>query len=328
MIPFPPVGLEFELDVQLPEIRPDHAADAIRSTARAAAEFARALWIQRAQDLRVRHSGAYLRGIQEARVRVVSEHATEDQVEIVLELVNEAPHAGIVEEGHGAFRLPDKINWNGPNVKRGPNGPYLHIPFRHRAFQNAEQREQSGMTIGSLRQMMPEDIYRQALRLHFTTRQNVGPIFRHGGNLLHGPQWRGAQAGNPQQIQFVAADRYTRGKRSRLSHPTTGPMISVGPDGTAVEVRRGERTGLGGLTNPAWQNSRFHGMFKSGSKGHAEYMTIRTITPRSAGWSIPAQDGHHIARQVERALGSGPGGDRFRALLTEAAARAAVGGGG
>ena len=61
------------------------------------------------------------------------------------------------------------------------------------------------------------------------------------------------------------------------------------------------RDGAGNpLVNPAWGSSKFDGMFKAGSPGHAQYMTIRTITPNSPGWNIPAQAGLYIAARVSK----------------------------
>lgn len=57
---------------------------------------------------------------------------------------------------------------------------------------------------------------------------------------------------------------------------------------------------------------------KSGPKGHSSFITIRTITPNSPGWNIPAQTGHGVARQVAAALNGGIGHDRFQELLMKA----------
>ncbi len=43
--------------------------------------------------------------------------------------------------------------------------------------------------------------------------------------------------------------------------------------------------------------SKLEGMFKGGSPGHTQYMTMRTITPNSK-WIIPAQEGHFFTRRV------------------------------
>lgn len=270
-----------------------------------AALFAKALWMRRAQDLGIRRSGSYISGIIDALVKNKHEIRTEDSIDVAWSVINRSPHARIIEEGHSAFHLPSAIDWSASTgrIKRGLNGPYLHIPFRHSAYQSPAERERSGATYGTLRSMMPSDVYGAASQLTHTTPKRVGPIYR-------------STAGGS---QFVAADRYTRGGRYR--DETTGPGISVGAE--AVERWRGARMVLGRnsegkrLTNPAWKTARFQGLFRGGSPGHSEYMTVRTITPRSAGWNIPAAPAHGVARQVARAMSTGPGGDRFRRMLVE-----------
>lgn len=299
-----------------PALDPNALQHALREAMGAGSRFVRALWLRRAQDLNIRHSGAYLRGIEDGEVRVVSERTDDDRVTLEWELVNRAPHAGIVEHGHPAFHLPSRINWSGPRVKRGKNGPYLHIPFEHSAYQTPAQREASGMTMGTLRRMLPAETSAAAQRLARIIPQRVGPIVR---STPDGRQ------------QFLAADRYSvqgsRSQATRLRDRTPGPRVMVGPDGAAFEAWRGERTVAGRdasgarLTNPAWRGPKLDGLFKSGPKGHTKYLTIRTITPRSAGWNIPAQVGHGVARQVQGAVTTGPGSERFRQLLVEAASR-------
>lgn len=306
---------------EVPEPAPDAVKRAVRAMMDTASTFARGLWYQRAADLDIRGSGAYLQGVQDAEIRILEEIETDAEVGVVFELVNTAPHAGIIEHGHAAFHLPSRINWSGPRVKRGPNGPYLHIPFRHAAFQTDAQLAEKGATMHTRRTMMPADVYHQAKALHYTTKQNVGPIYRDNSD--------GSR-------QFLAADKYTRkGKaaQTRLGpRGMAGPGLLVGPDGRATDAWRGPRAVQGRdasgrrLVNPAWQSDRFKGMLKGGSPGHTEYMTIRTITPRSVGWNIPAQQGYGVARQVAYAL-NGAGGDRFRELLVDAARAAMFAGG-
>lgn len=62
---------------------------------------------------------------------------------------------------------------------------------------------------------------------------------------------------------------------------------------------------VGGYT---WKASQFEGMFANiqrtaAAPRHAEYMTIRTITPDSPGWFIPPTPAHHYAeRALEQAM--------------------------
>lgn len=297
-----------------PEVDFERLRTMLRATMDTGVRFVRALWLARAQALNIRRSGAYLAGIQDAQARVISEHDGDGRFTLEWELVNTAPHAGVVENGHPAFHLPSAINWSGPRVKHGKNGPYLHIPFEHAAYQTPQQREAKGTTLGTLKTMMPADVSRAASNLARHIPHRVGPIVR---STPDGGQ------------QFLAADRYSiqgRPKQAhRLTDSTPGPRVIVGPDGVGFETWRGPRTVQGRdrqgnrLTNPAWQGPKFRGLMKTGPKGHTKYLTIRTITPRSAGWNIPAQIGHGVARQVQGALAHGPGSDRFRKLLVDAA---------
>lgn len=302
---------------------PNQPIDAVRAAVvqvlRTAAQFAQALWYQRAQDLGIRASGAYLQGIQQAQINIVTNRVTGDDLEIAVELVNTAPHADIVENGHPAFSLPKAINWGNAagRIKWGKKGPYLHIAFRHAAFQTPAQRVASGMTPATLRTMLPREVYQAAKQLTRTVAQRVGPI---RSSRLSAP-------GSPGVQQFLRADNYTRG--GRYHDPTPGPRITAGPDGLVDHWRSSRpvqgRTADGQrLTNPAWRSSRFQGLMKTGPAGHTAYVTVRTITPRSAGWNIPAQQGTHCAAQVARVLNGGVGHERFSKLLVEAA-RGAMG---
>jgi hypothetical protein len=246
----------------------------VKAATRTAALFAQALWRQRAQDLGVRRTGAYLAGIQNAAIDTTHEHDSATATSIGFEIVNLAPHAGIIENGHPAFSLAQAIHWDGPKVKRGKKGPYLMIAFRHNAYQAPEQLDRSGATYGTRRAMLPSDIYDRAKAL---------------------------------------------GPKQRLHHEMAGPAVLGGPE--AIDAWRGARAVQGRtkqgnkLSNPAWKGSKYHGLMRKCAKGHSQYLTIRVITPQSAGWNIPARMGLHIARQVAGALNGGIGHDRFRSLL-------------
>jgi hypothetical protein len=275
---------------------------------RIAAQFVKGLWVRRAMDLHISRSGAYVRGIAEqGEIRVVAESSGATHIEVTYEIVNTAPHARIVEDGHPAFSLPQAINWGSTKgrIKHGAKGPYLHIPFRHAAYQTPAQRASKGTTRGALRSMMPEHIYKTAKQLSHTMKRKEGPIHKEG--------------------RFVQADRYQWGGRMRHQ---TSPKIQLGHGrgqaNEGFEAHRGERQ-VGRdrsgkpLVNPAWKSSKFKGMFRTGPPGHTRYMTIRTITPRSRGWNIPAQVGYGVARQVAANVRSGAASRRLRSLLENAA---------
>lgn len=301
MIRLPPVEIVVE-GMGLGELAGAPLARAIMALERGAmlgAQFAQGMWIRFAQEADVRETGAYIRGIQaDGAIQVVKEPAQTggEQItdwEIVIEITNSAPHASIVEEGHGAFHLPSVINWGagGGRIKRSKDGrAYLHIPFKHGAHVSPEEAAEKGYTRAQIKRMMPAEIHREAKKLANIIRRHEGPIHSQGG-------------------QFIAADRYrTEGRgRSRLDRRHTRPGDVVGG---VVEHRGATTVGKSpegfALVNPAWKSSKYHGLFKSGPPGHEQYMTIRTMTQDSHGWNIPAQKGHFLAKHVAAALQNGP----------------------
>lgn len=269
-------------DLPLPDVAAVRAQ--IARQAATAIEFVRGVWVQYAQAVGPYRTGAYLRGIQDNARVTVSVRETEWEVSVEAEIVNTAPHARIVEDGHRAFRMPDQIDWSGPNVRQGPNGPYLRIPFRHRAFANEEQAEAQGLTAATRRAMMPQSIYARAQALAAAGTDRPGRL-RVDAEL-------GLQPGHMMATPHGHAEAW-RGARA----------VAGRIDGQRVE-------------NPAWKSSKFEGMFRKATQGGgSQYLTIRTITPRSQGWAIPAQVGHGIARAVTAEMRNGEGGRRLVAIL-------------
>lgn len=297
----PGLDIAIQLDNMAPLIGVplEDVTRALRRGALAGAEIAKGIWIAGAQAALGQTSGEYIRGIKvNGEIRIVSQTLTPDTFEMVLEIVNTAPHASIVEDGHAAFHLPSVVSWNTSRVKTSKDGTrYLHIAFRHTAFASAAKREAQGYTTAAIKAMMPSHIYAEAKKLAFTTRRFEGPIHSAGG-------------------QFQQADRYNYGNRLDRSH--TRPAIIMGGPGApnaggpgepGFEEHRGARQvgrdAKGNpLVNPAWQTSRFHGMMRTGGPGHTSYTTIRTMTDKSLGWNIPAQSGKHIALKVATIVGS------------------------
>ena len=270
---------------ELPDVETVVSAE-LEAAAFRMAEAVKGLWIQVAQQLGVHNTGAYIRGIRaegNTSVKVTEEGDGRWLVELVI--VNTANHASYVEDGHAAFHLPDKIDWGGPRVKHGPSGPYLHIPFRHAAYVAEGDRADKGVTLQALRRMMPQEVYQEAKRLARVVPLRVGPIRQDG--------------------RFIAADRYAvdAGQKKRPSRLEGRPGVAfvASATGEIFEEQRGARG-----KNPGWGSSRFEGLFKSGPAGHTAYMTVRTITPRSPGWHIPAVEGKPVIATVERLVGETP----------------------
>lgn len=325
----PPLSIVVELDNigALLGAHQDEIKAALRSGAMRGAQFALGLWIRGAQAALGQTSGAYIRALQSSgAIRVVDESKgggkSEQNWGITIEIVNNSPHASIVEEGHVAFHLPSVVNWSGGRVKQGKGGVrYLHIPFGHRAFASGGAREAGGYTNAAVKAMMPEHIYAEAKGLGFTQRQHVGPVF--------GPSGQFQQADHYKQV-FHAHDAghgNAAGLKHRLDRSGTRPMFVMGGPGVSAggpgepgyEEHRGSRqvgkdSSGRDLINPAWKHSKFHGMMRGGTTGHASYTTIRTMTDSSLGWNIPAQRGHFIAAKVAAILQSDP---RFSEVVSQ-----------
>lgn len=324
----PPLSLQIALEGGLMDaINESSRVSAIRELRAAAfrgAEFVRGTWLSVAQmmDIRGRNRDemTYIQGIRSASITVESFLETPTRAEIVIAIRNSSPHAAIVEEGHAPFSLPDAINWSSTrgSIKRGANGPYLHIPFRHTAPASEAQMVDKGYTYGARKAMMPREVYQEAKQLHQRVPMRAGPIYgpaqiSYTGGVAH------ARRG-----QFLAADRYRwqgPGSGYRVDRSSSRPHIAVGPGGAASDEHRSARhvgTDRRGnvLHNPAWQHNKYDSLFKAGDKGHTAYMTIRTLTPDSLGWNIPAQPGRHVARRVAHVLQYGQAAQQLAEIIS------------
>jgi hypothetical protein len=324
-IGLPPLALTLEIEGDFGLEDPTKvqtALQAFRQAAVLAAEFVRGVWLTVAasMDIRGGFGGAgatsYIQGIRAAVAVIESEAIGPWSAEIVVALSNTSPHAAFVEDGHAAFSLVRAIDWGSTSgrIKRGPKGPYLHIPFRHSVFQTDAALDAGGATYGARKAMMPRDVTREARKLAATIRQNTGPIYR--------PLPGGGR-------QFVAADRYKWG--GRLDRPgSTAIQVApsqVSPTGRPFAVAMQERRSArlvghdaagAPLVNPAWKTGRFDNLFRTSQpKGGSTYMTIRTITPNSMGWNIPAQLGRHVVQRVAAGLRSGIGAAELQRIVTE-----------
>lgn len=330
--------------VPIPKIRisgghlpdPDQVGDLVpllELVAQQIATHAKGVWMMVAQadGLRNTGPGSYVGGISAVGnvtidVGGLSPDSDDPSMTISVEIENLCEHADIVEDGHGSYHLPSVINWNSVSgsIKRTTKGtPYLSIPMRHAAYATPDERREGGYTRDTVRRMMPPHIYEMALKLHRVRKLNVGPVTRlddkRGASTFltgRGPRFeaRSLQASDPGRYQaaHVAADRYHWPRRNRrLDRSEVRPMIQLGgpgaPSGTeGFEERRSGRHVPGSGNNPGWGTSKYHGMFKTGGRRHTQYMTIRTLTPDSEGWHIPAQAGKGIARMVANGLQSDP----------------------
>lgn len=277
------IRVGIQVEGRLPNPPAGAVERAFRSATMDVARFAQGLWIRRAQTLDVRATGDYIRGIQQGEVRETAATGSGAGLAAEVEVVNRSEHASFVEDGHSAFSLPKAIDWNGPKVRRSVNGPYLRIPFRHSPYQTPGQRKRSGTTRATLARMLPPALTRQARAL-----------------------------GPGQRLERHTSPHIALGRTRESSFEEHRSARFAGRD------RQGNA-----LINPAWKSSKVHGLFKTGAKGHHRYMTIRTITPRSLGWNIPAMHGKGVARQVAMSLRSGRGGELAGEMLERAILAAA-----
>lgn len=283
-----------------------------------AGEFARGVWLQvaGAMDIRGGFGSAgvsYIQGIETAEPAIERVEIGDANIALTVAVVNTSPHAPWVEEGHSAFSLVDKIDWGSTSgrIKRGKNGPYLHVPFRHAAYVGESQMVRAGYTTAARKAMMPADVSRAARALTATVRRNAGAQYRPGRqitNQLQAPP------------QFLQADRYTWGDRLQRdvrAGVTVSPPGRAGSPGVATIERRSERQVGRGLVNPAWQGSKYQGLFRAQQGSGSHYMTIRTITPQSLGWKIPAMMGRFVANRVATMLRSGATADALEKIIRD-----------
>lgn len=307
MIPVPLLAVSMELSAPEAFAPPNVEAmkQAFKRGALFVGQFLLQVWTQRALDAGLDARGKYLQGLgTNARIEIERMDTASDAVwSCTIAVTNTSKIASIVEEGHAAFHMPSRVDWTRTDgsIKRTKKGiPYLSIPFRHTTFVDPSERDpgnpelSAGTTLRSLKTMMPKDVNKEAAKLAWHTPLRQGPI-------------RGSEG------QFLAADRYkwtdTKAGNAahRLDRSDSRPQFlmgsGIGHENTSIEEHRSERT-VGKdregntLTNPAWQNNKFHNLFRTGGPRHSGYMTIRTMTPDSPGWNIPARQGLWIARKV------------------------------
>jgi len=244
-----------------------------------------ATWVTLAQRLQVRETGQYIAGIESNEAVTILEpaHREGKVVTGVVEITATAPHSHLIEVGHAAFHLPSKIDWGGPSIKVTKTGKkLLHIPFRHSAYQSPASMAAGtgkGTTTSTRRRMMPAEIYAKAKEMSRTTRHKLGPAHKDGKIVGYGYSW-GSRMRGVARTGFISSQ-----------------------EGLSENMRGGRfagRVGKQKLHNPGWQTSKFEGMFKGGDAGQSRYMTIRTITPDSPGWNIPAKEGLYLAKRVSQ----------------------------
>ncbi len=283
----PPVRVGIGVEIQGDLLGPARIAGtkaALGRAALAAATYVRGTWMALAR--RVGTGDSYVNGIQTDDVQF-SESG--DHLTVRVTIVNTAPGAKWVEQGHGAYHLPSRIDWSRTDgkIKRNPRtgARWLTIPIRHRAYATPAQANQQGLSEATRAAMMPRTVYQAAKQLTASFKHNQGPVHAADG-------------------RYLAADRYTWGRR--LSVAQLVPLVGR----EAASRYRGM--------------VRFEQLQAGGGRSSV-YLTFRTLTPKSRGWHIPARPGKHLARRVGEHVASGEGRAYLQELLREAV-RGAMGG--
>ena len=305
-LPIPTISLDVDLGGDHPEdamVDPAAVGVALQRASLESAEMVKAAWIGIAIELGLNSDGDYINGIAVNGQISVSTPTmgTGDMMEATVTVTNTSQMASVVEDGHGAYSMVDRIRWGQtPKMKRTKDGTwYLTIPFRHSAYRSPAQMDTGGVTQRALRTMMPSPIYNQAKKLAPSRGLNAGKQYTASG-------------------QYRAADRYRWGGRL-----DTGNTRNVSGGTIAKPAMRN----LDGRQTPEMTRvtvSRFQGMVKmSGGKGHTSYLTFRIITQKSKGWMMPAKAGYHIAAKLMQQIESG-GLGRAISERVESVMRAAV----
>lgn len=271
---------------------------ALRAAVRAAGGIVQQAWIQLASGQALaRDSGSYIAGLQQPG----SVRSPFEGDPYAVAVFNLAPHAAVIEEGHGPFSLPSRINWGRPSVRRGKNGPYIIIPFQHFT--------PSASAPSSRRRSMPAGVYevarqlRPGERIALHPREGDAMPVQRGDRVVAMRQGRTISPTNP--APFTESRRIWIRGQPEAQHP--GGARS--PQSIAAGLELGQ-AGSPFRTSA----SIFEGLQKlPGQGGGSKYMTFRIITPRSQGWIIPGRAPTHLSQRAAAATEA-----EVRHVLTEA----------
>lgn len=240
--------VESSAPIPIPAVTPEGVRASLTRALLAGAELVKAIWIRRAQQLGLRNTGAdsYLAGIEDSsRIDVSYPEGTSDTIAVQVSLVNTSPEAKRIEEGHEAYHLPSKIKWPTKWTKTSKSGAmWLDVPLRYFAHASKAQAASQGLLAGTLKNMLPKDVYTEAKKLRRTLRMNVGPIYAADG-------------------RYLAKDRYTHEAGStaptRLSDKFGSKykgLIKTGPKGHTEYLTIRRLT----PTSPGWNIPAKEGM--------------------------------------------------------------------
>ena len=265
------------ISVPMPEAREGITFPATMRAVRRAGELLHTAWLMKANnDLVGRSSGDYVAGL---RTPESLQHPY-DADSMAVGVFNVAPHATAIEYGHDGYNLAARINWGDTPKSRYSKETglwYIYVPFRH----YTPARAGEGATLRRIRHSMPETLYQVAKRMTADERMmgDRHHILR-SESTIRGPGRR------------VIAHRGIGAKSKRYVVPLGGLPQSARSAGAIQTALRNREA-----PDPFHKQSTYEGMFKSGMKGHTQYMTIRTLTQESQWW-MPARPGKFAARKV------------------------------
>jgi len=198
-------------------------------------------------------------------------------------VMNDAPHAQVLEDGHGGFHMPSAVDW-GAALARGTakvtkdGRRYLIVPFRHYTPGS------EGVGSGRARAMMPTPVYRDAM------------------TALRGDMTRPAARDAAQRLR-EANRGLSRPYATMAGNPGTPPRTS------ALLARLAQaslkREGQPGYT---WRAGKYEGMTRreqtnpTTGRSSGVFMTFRVMTEDSLGWFMPPQPGYHFAEKTVAAV--------------------------
>jgi len=252
--------------------------------------FLQVEWAKLARSELGAKGGSYINGIN-------ADGAVEYPFEgdrLSISISNSAPHAWVIENGHPAFNLAERIDWGKIEEKlTKDNTPWkrklIFVPFRH----FTPPRAGEGATPSRTKQSMPKSIYdiakgmsfnreRMTFKTHLPSR--VTNVVRDKHRGVKAVRGFGPQGGKLTSVRSPAL-------QSAHGQPRAKTAASY-----AAAVDHARKTGR----NPPSTHHKapfYEHLRKTGRHGHTQYMTWRAIHEESI-WMIPARPALRLAQRT------------------------------
>ncbi len=248
-----------------------------------------------------RLTGAYLAGLRTED----SFQYPFDKDRLAVGVFNNARHAAAIEYGHPPYNLASRIRWGRTPKSRWSKRQgrwYILIPFRH----YTPARAGEGASVGREKASMPKAVHEIAKTLRPGERLTGKPgrivaehedvektVFRR--QVVIGTRGRGPGRPADHPLGEHPGGRYVTPNKRETQELIAQPQAKSAPSFAAAVAAA--KAGKREPPSPFHATGRYEGMFKSGARGHTQYMTIRTITQHSQWW-IPARRGAFVAKKV------------------------------